>query len=106
VAHRKREAVKCAGDTDREHAELLVFMNDMAMTWTVAITAEDVFNHDYGITGIPAVVVLDQEGRVARAGLMASDEDTLRGTIDRLLADPPKQALSAPAAPAAPPASR
>jgi len=106
VAHRKREPVKCAGDTDREHAELLVFMNDMAMTWTVAVTTEDVFNHDYGITGIPALVVLDQEGRVARAGLMASDEETLRGTIDRLLSNPPKPAVSAPAAPAAPPASR
>ena len=106
VAHRKREAVKCAGDAEREHAELLVFMNDMAMTWTVAVTAEDVFNHDYGITGIPALVVLDQEGRVARAGLMASDEDTLRGTIERLLANPPKRAVFTPAAPAAPPASR
>ena len=109
VAHRKRDAVKCAGDSEREHAELLVFMNDMAMTWTVAVTAENVFNQDYGITGIPALVVLDQEGRVARAGLMASDEDTLRGTIDRLLANPPKQAVSASApsaAPAAPPASR
>jgi len=106
VAHRKREAVKCAGDAEREHAELLVFMNDMAMTWTVAVTAEDVFNHDYGITGIPALVVLDQQGRVARAGLMASDEDTLRGTIERLLANPPKRAVFTPAAPAAPPASR
>ena len=106
VSHRKRDAVKCAGDAEREHAELLVFMNDMAMTWTVAVTAEDVFNRDYGITGIPALVVLDQQGRVARAGLMASDEETLRGTIDRLLANPPKPPVPAPAAPAAPAAPR
>ena len=73
VAHRKRAPVKCPGDIQREQQETLLFMEEMGMTWTVAITKEDVFNKEFGVLGIPSLAVLDQDGQVVRAGLSASD---------------------------------
>jgi hypothetical protein len=86
VAHRKRAAVKCPSDIQREQQETLLFMQDMGMTWTVAITKEDVFNKEFGVVGIPSLAVLDQDGNVVRAGLSASDEPSVRAVIDSLLA--------------------
>ena len=86
VAHQKRERVTCEGDVKKERAETLEFMKDMGVTWTVAMTAEDVFNNDFGIRGIPFVAVLDQDGRVFKAGMHPSDETAIRAAIDELLA--------------------
>ncbi len=85
VAHRKRAPVKCPGDIQREQQETLLFMQDMGMTWTVAITKEDVFNKEFGVVGIPSLAVMDQDGNVVRAGLSASDESSIRAVIDNLL---------------------
>lgn len=86
VAHRKRAPVKCPGDIQREQQETLLFMEEMGMTWTVAITKEDVFNKEFGVVGIPSLAVLDQDGQVVRAGLSASDEPSVRAVIESLLA--------------------
>jgi len=40
------------------------FMKDMGVTWTVAFSKEEVFNKDFGITGIPHLAILDAQGRV------------------------------------------
>ena len=88
VAHQKRERVNCEGDPEKEKAELLVFMKDMNMSWTVAISAEDVFNADYGIRGIPFVAILDRQGKVYKTGLHPADEDKIRAAVDELLAKP------------------
>ena len=53
VAHQKKEPVQCEGDAEKEKSELMVFMKDMGVTWTVALTQEDVFNPDFGIRGRP-----------------------------------------------------
>ena len=86
VAHQKRERVICEGDPEKEKSELFAFMKDMGVSWTIAITAEDVFNADYGIRGIPFVAILDREGKVFKAGLHPSDEEKIRAAIDELLA--------------------
>jgi hypothetical protein len=86
VAHQKRERVQCEGDVAKERAETLEFMKDMGVTWTVAMTAEDVFNNDFGIRGIPFVAVLDKEGKVFKAGLHPSDEAAIRAAVDECLA--------------------
>ena len=86
VAHQKREPVDCQGDPAKEKAELMNFMKDMGVTWTVGITNEDVFNPDFGIRGIPFVAILDQQGKVVKAGLHPSAKDEIRKTIDELLA--------------------
>ena len=92
VAHQKREPVQCEGDAEKEKKELLEFMKDMGVTWTVALTQEDVFNADFGIRGIPHVAILDQDGKVYKAGLHPADETKIREAIDELLA---KQASGA-----------
>ncbi|MEY3141971.1 MAG: Thiol-disulfide oxidoreductase ResA [Planctomycetota bacterium] len=86
VAHQKRDPVECQGDAAKEHAELMTFMKDMGVTWTVAVTKEDVFNADFGIRGIPFIAILDQDGKVVKAGLHPESEDEIRKTIDELLA--------------------
>ncbi|MFM7133305.1 MAG: TlpA family protein disulfide reductase, partial [Planctomycetota bacterium] len=86
VAHQKRGQVDCKGDPAKEKAELIEFMKDMGVTWTVAITAEDVFNPDFGIRGIPFVAVLDKDGKVHKVGLHPSDEDAIAKIVDELLA--------------------
>jgi len=63
-------------------------MKDMDVTWTVAITKEDVFNPDFGVRGIPFVAILDQEGKVAKVGLYPGDEAAIRKAVDELLAKP------------------
>ena len=86
VAHQKRDPVECQGDPAKEQAELMTFMKDMGVTWTVALTKEDVFNSDFGIRGIPFIAILDQNGKVVKAGLHPDSEDEIRKTIDELLA--------------------
>jgi thiol-disulfide isomerase/thioredoxin len=86
VAHQKRDPVDCQGDAEKEKAELMTFMKDMGVTWTVAITKEDVFNADFGIRGIPFIAILDQDGKVVKAGIHPDQEEETRKTIDELLA--------------------
>jgi thiol-disulfide isomerase/thioredoxin len=86
VAHQKRDPVDCQGDAAKEQAELMTFMKDMGVTWTVALTKEDVFNAGFGIRGIPFVAILDQDGKVVKAGIHPEAEDEIRQTIDELLA--------------------
>lgn len=40
------------------------FMKDMAVSWTIGFSKEEVFNKDFGITGIPHLAILDAQGRV------------------------------------------
>jgi hypothetical protein len=63
----------------------------MGVTWTVGITQEDVFNPEFGIRGIPFVAILDQDGKVVKAGLHPSAEEEIRKTIDELLANASKK---------------
>ena len=86
VSHQKRDPVDCQGDPAKEKAELLTFMKDMGVTWTVAITKEEVFNVDFGVRGIPFIAILDQDGKVVKAGVHPDSEDEIRKTIDELLA--------------------
>ncbi|MFM7809609.1 MAG: TlpA family protein disulfide reductase [Planctomycetota bacterium] len=100
VSHRKREPVVCKGEPTREREETLAFMKDMGMTWTVAFTRESVFNREWGVTGVPSMAILDQEGRVVRAGMSTSDEPALRAIVDRLVAS--KAGATKPAPTSAP----
>ena len=86
VQHQKRDPVQCEGQAEVEKRELLVFMKDMGMTWTVAVSQEDVFNPDFGIRGIPFVAVIDQDGKVFKAGMHPADEAAIRAAVDELLA--------------------
>jgi thiol-disulfide isomerase/thioredoxin len=86
VQHQKRKPVQCEGEPEVEKKELVEFMKDMGVTWTVALTEEDVFNPDFGIRGIPFVAILDQDGKVYKAGMHPADEEKIRAAVDELLA--------------------
>ena len=85
VAHQKRARVECKGDAKKEQSELLVFMKDTGVTWTVAMSGKDVFNPDFAISGIPFVAILDQQGKVFKAGLHPANEAEIRAAVDELL---------------------
>lgn len=92
VAHTKRARVDCKGDVEKEKAELLNFMKDMEMTWTVALSGKDVFNPDFAISGIPFVAIIDADGKVANIGLHPSAHDEIDAIVTALIAK--KQAAS------------
>jgi thiol-disulfide isomerase/thioredoxin len=85
VAHQKRGRVDCKNDPAKEKRELVEFMKEAGVTWTVALSGKDVFNPDFAISGIPYVAILDQQGKVYKTGLHASNETEIRKAIDELL---------------------
>jgi thiol-disulfide isomerase/thioredoxin len=64
------------------------FIKSEGITWPVAFSKQSVFNPDYGVTGIPDVVIIDAKGIVRYAGLHPDtplQEKT--SIIDKLLSD-------------------
>lgn len=63
------------GNPQKEYDLMPVFMQKKEMTWDVAFSEKNVFNDDYGITGIPFVAIVDPNGVVRYAGLNPLDPD-------------------------------
>lgn len=96
----KPERIDTKGDPAKEMALMKDFMKDMDMTWDVAFSKENVFNPEYGIHGIPHVVILDPNGVVRHRGLHpAVDPEKKHQMIDAILKE---FHLPAPAAEATP----
>jgi hypothetical protein len=74
------------------------FMKAKQMNWTVAFSKEEVFNPDYGISGIPYVAIIAPDGTVRHAGLHPAGPLTEKvAKIDAILKE---FGRSVPAAPA------
>lgn len=71
---------------DDELKRLAAWAADMEMTWTVAVSRQPVFNADYGVRGLPTVVIVDARGVVRHAGLSPAD-GTLAARVEALLAE-------------------
>ena len=54
---------------DKEHALMPQFMKDLDMTWPVVFSQEEVFNPEYGVTGIPHMAIIDAAGKVRYRGM-------------------------------------
>jgi len=81
----KGDPVDTAGKPDLEFSLMKEFMTDNEMTWPVAFSSTDVFNPDYGVRGIPSVVIIDPQGVVRHYGLHAGhDLEELIAKIDAL----------------------
>ena len=64
------------------------FMAAKNMTWPVAFSEENVFNPDYGVSGIPYVAIIGPDGIVRHAGLNPGDTHAnISGKIDAVLRD-------------------
>lgn len=86
VAQGKRIDTK--GDPQKEFGLMPSFMEEKEMTWPVAFSKQPVFNPDYGVMGIPSMVIIDAKGIVRHAGLHpGSDIDAKTSLIDPLLAE-------------------
>jgi thiol-disulfide isomerase/thioredoxin len=85
VFHRGKPPVDCKGDAAKEKAEMEIYAKDMGVTWTIAMTEEDVFNPDFGIDGIPFVAIIGPDGKVAKTGLHPMNHDEIKSTIAELL---------------------
>ncbi len=89
VFHKGQPPVDCKDNPTKEQEELAKFAKDMGVTWTIALTEQDVFNADFGIDGIPFVAILDRDGNVVKVGLHPMvNHDEIKATIDELLKKP------------------
>lgn len=57
------------GKADEEIAMYPGYIERQKVTWMLAVSKQDVFNQDYGVTGIPHMVIIDHEGKVQHNGL-------------------------------------
>jgi thiol-disulfide isomerase/thioredoxin len=80
--------VQTNGDQDQELKLIGDFLKEREVTWDIGVAKQSVFNPDYGVTGIPDVVIIDPAGVVRYAGL--HPEQPLQektAIIDQLLAE-------------------
>jgi thiol-disulfide isomerase/thioredoxin len=88
-------AIDTKGDPGKEHSLMPGFMKKKDITWPIAFSSEEVFNPDYGVEGIPHVVILDPKGIVRYSGLHPGDPLAEKAKkIDALLKE---AGLAAPA---------
>lgn len=79
-----KRTVQCRNNPEKELSLFPGFMKGMNMTWTVAVSEEDVMNTDYGALAIPHVVIIDKEGNV-RHNAVNADKETKIKLIEELL---------------------
>jgi thiol-disulfide isomerase/thioredoxin len=81
-----RPAVDTKGNPDQEYQLMGEFVKALDMTWPVVFSKQEVFNPEYGVKGIPHVVIIDAKGVVRHRGLHpAMDPESKHGKIDALL---------------------
>jgi thiol-disulfide isomerase/thioredoxin len=76
------------GDPEKEMSLMPGFMEEKQMTWPVAFSKQPVFNPDYGVLGIPSMVIIDSKGVVRHAGLHPGSKlEEKTKLIDKLLSE-------------------
>lgn len=91
-------AIDCRADPGKEMRLMPDFMKAKNMTWPVVISRERMINPDYGVDGIPHVVVVAPDGTVRFEASGLPDEGPVIARIDAVLRE-----FSLPV-PSAPPA--
>ncbi|TVQ61008.1 MAG: TlpA family protein disulfide reductase [Phycisphaerales bacterium] len=80
------ERVDTTGNPDLEYALMSEYLPQREMTWPVVFTSQDVYNPDFGVTGIPHVAILAPDGTVRYNGLHPMDPmEEKTAKIDALL---------------------
>ena len=67
--------INVKGDAAREYALTAEFMKKKEMTWPVVFSSQEVFNPDYGVTGIPHLAIIAPDGTVRHNGLNPHDPE-------------------------------
>lgn len=61
-----RGTIDCRGNPEKETSLLPEFIAARGITWPVVVSREKVMNPDYGINGIPTVVIIAPDGSVRK----------------------------------------
>jgi thiol-disulfide isomerase/thioredoxin len=86
VKNLEPKTIDTKGDPARELALMPAFMRAKDMTWHVVFSQENVFNSDYGVSGIPFVAIIAPDGTVRHAGLNPGDKRAdIGGKIEAIL---------------------
>ncbi len=86
VSNLEPKRIDTKGDPAREMALMPRFMQAKNMTWPVAFSEENVFNPDYGVSGIPFVAIITPDGIVRHAGLNPGDKHAnIGGKVEAIL---------------------
>ena len=60
----QKNTIPLKGQPEKELRLMKEFVQDMNITWPIVFSQESVFNKEYGVNGIPHVVIIDAEGNV------------------------------------------
>lgn len=63
------QRIDTKGDPQKEFSLMADFIKAKDITWTIAFSKEEVFNPDYGITGIPHMAIVAPDGTLRHTGL-------------------------------------
>ncbi len=63
------QRIDTKGDPQKEFSLMADFIKAKDVTWTVVFSKEEVFNPDYGITGIPHMAIVAPDGTLRHTGL-------------------------------------
>jgi len=74
VSNLEAKRIDTKGNPELEMSLMPRFMKAKDMTWSVAFSTEDVFNPDYGVSGIPYVTIITPDGLVRHAGINPGDK--------------------------------
>jgi len=86
VKNLEPKTIDTKGDPAREMALMPAFMRAKDMTWPVVFSQENVFNPDYGVSGIPFVAIIAPDGTVRHAGINPGDKRAdIGGKIEAIL---------------------
>ena len=69
VVNLEPQPIDTKGDPEKEKSLMPPFIKAKNMTWTVAFSDEEVFNPDYGVTGIPHMTIIAPDGTVRHNGM-------------------------------------
>jgi thiol-disulfide isomerase/thioredoxin len=78
----KAKPIYVRNDPVEEMALMNDYINVKDITWTVVFSAEEVFNLDYGVAGIPHLVIIAPDGTVRHNGL--DPAEPLKETTQRI----------------------
>ena len=86
VKNLEPKSIDTKGKPELETSLMPRFMAHKDMTWPVAFSTENVFNPDYGVSGIPYVAIITPDGIVRHAGINPGDPHAdIAGKIEAIL---------------------
>jgi thiol-disulfide isomerase/thioredoxin len=81
------KAIDCKGDEAKEMKLMSDYMKAKDINWTIAFSEQEVFNPEYGVTGIPHMTIIGPDGKVSHNGIHPGATPLAEKTamIDKLL---------------------